>query len=343
MKTIRASILAVAGVALAACGGVSDDDIRDALKEALPAQSTLNYAVGENWKATEVVTAKGAVGKGLTGSNLQYKFEKGAATPCARSAARTSATNCGILQSVVSKTTTEYDSTVTGKTDTAVGDLPGWVVIELAKQTIDEQRLYPVSGTQESSNLPVVNQANSIYTLAERNNFVVRIDGESDVGASTTLWPSHIEGGRTYTDDTGMSWAFTTATTINLTSRNVRALTGVVATNQDAAITLAELQQKCFRREPWNGSSTTNSNIVLHSDCSGQIQLVYDRKVDIGLDLKLHEEITAVTIQIQDYGVRDTLGVLQNNNVPNVPAGEIVFLYDAVETVTSYAVSDVTF
>lgn len=344
MKTIRASILAFAGLALVACG-VSDEEIQDALKNADPVESSLNFKVGEKWTAVKTVVRKGNVGNQLTGSDLQYKYEKGVSTPCEQGAASSSASNCGVVTAVILTETTTYSSVVTEKTDPAATETPGFVVAESATVKTEEQFLYPVTGTQSTANLPTVGFENSLYTLTELNNFIVRINeqNESDLGASETLVPSHPEGGRIYTDEDGMSWSFTTATTIALASRSVRALVGKVATSQTSGITLETLKAKCFRRDPAGGVSTTNSDINIHGDCTNQIQLVYDREIHVGLDLKLYETIKSVVINITGYGVRDNAGFLVNNNVANSLAGEFVFTYDAVESETTYKVSDVTF
>ena len=343
MKTIRASILAFAGLNLAACGGLSQKDIQDALKTESAPTSSLNYRVGESWTANEVVTTKGK-GAVLGGSDVQYKYEDGKAVPCEPNAARQNNTNCGIVQTAIRVATTTYSAKVTEKADTAVTKTPGFVVVEASTFTIDEQRYYPVTNTQETSNFPQNGVIESLYTLTERDNFISKITegGESDLGASTALWPSHPANGRTYTDDAGMSWAFTSGTVVKLASRTVSALAATVATPQTPLETLASLKTKCFSRQPAGGVSTTNTDIVRHGDCSGNIQLVYDRRVVIGRDLKLRETLKSVVINITDWGVRDNLGVLRRT-IPNTNGGDVVFLYDAVETESTFGVTDVTF
>lgn len=345
MKNIRFSMMALVGAGLIACGTPSNDDIKDALRDADAQQSSLNLKVGETITRKRVVVSRGDVGVGLGGtSDIQYKYEKGTATVCQHTAAAGSTTNCGAFQSVILTETTESTAVVKEKADVAFSELPGFVVEETRKETTDEQFLYPVAGTNSSGNVPSTTTGNMLYTVAEWNNFVVQVGegGEGDVGNSTTLFPVSPAAGRTYTDDNGASWTVTGTELVTAGPTSVRAAAITVATDKNI-VDLAELQQKCFTRVPSGGTSTTNYDVDMAAECGGTLQLVYDHTMQVGLDLVLRETKKTVEIQIVQWGVRDAAGVLDRTNVPNTVISDYVFFYTAREVEVTDEVTSITF
>lgn len=341
MKNIYATVLLLAGFSLAACGTPSEDDLKDAIRTGNRERSGLNYKVGEKYKEKRVVVKRGDVGGSLTGSDVQYKYENGEAKPCAHAAASNSTTDCGVFRSVVRTETTTLDGEVTRKADLAWSSLPGFIIQETAQTTVDEQWYWPVAGTNSTGNVPSSSSGSLLRSVGERNGFVVAIEegGEGDVGNSATLFPSSPRSGRTYTDDRGMSWTVTDAVRATVGSYTVSAAAMTVATDRNVR-SLEEIKKRCVFRE---GQTATTFRVSVVPECKGTLQLVYEHKLEVGLDLVLREHLKTVEMQIVDAGVRDPSGAFLTSNITTGNNGDFVIFYTTVETEETRELTDLTF
>ena len=333
MKPIQ-SILALATFSLVACGGMSDEDIRKALNNAEPAQeSTLQFKFGETWTGTRVA-------KSVNG--IPYKFEGGVSTLCSQGAAGDGATTCGTPAAGTSIRTTLVNATVLGRSDTAITELPGWAVQEVNTVTTDDEIFFAAAGTYSTLNNPNTSKETQLYTLAEKNNFVIRIDEDQanlDSTGGRAIYPSHPQRGRTYTDDTGMSWTVTGATRVPLAKGTVAAAAVSATTTIEQKIdpaSLATFKEKCFFKR----SAGANFTVEVRGECLNPLVVKNEVRVEIGHDLALRQTTRVETLEVTDYGIRDAGGNL-SQTLPNSVTGDFVFLYDIFIEEETFTMSDI--
>jgi hypothetical protein len=319
---------------LAACGGVSDTEIIEALRDAEGQTTGLSSKVGEIWTAQRSTTNR---------VDVPYKYENGKATACAEAQAQTSETNCGAPAATLVLTTADEWATVVGRSDTAFSDAPGIVISESITTTTEKFTLWAANGTTTTLAGATREGVSNVYTLFVHNGFVARIDdaggSDADPGAGTALYPANPVRDRIYTDDNGYSWEITGGSRVALENRTLSAAAATVATNK-AYWSLERIQKECFKRTPAGGSTY---NVTRVGACAGTLMIQYEKRADIGLDLVLRATSRSVTVELIDWGVRASDGTLQTNGIPNADGGEIVFLYETDEYAEDYALKTLTF
>lgn len=336
MKNIQI-MLALATLSLAACDGLSDDDIRMALNNAEPAQAShLQFRAGETWTGTR--TEREVFG-------IPYKYEKGKATLCEQGEASNSATRCGSPSSGVNTKTTQVNATVLGKSDTASTQLPGWAVQEVNTVVQDVENFYAAAGTYTEVNDPLTSTVTTLYTLAEHGNFVVRLDEnvfDVDASKGDTLYPSHPQRGRSYTDDAGISWTVTSTTRVTLASGKASGAAISAATAPEALTDLANLtafKEKCFYKMNQGGSTYS---VEIRDDCTNTLTVKFELTAEVGYDLALRQRVYVERMDITDYGVRDAGGNL-SQNLPDSVTGDFVFLYEISSEEETFTMTDIKF